>query len=127
MSVEALVSLYNLIKQDTNTLDNNKTSVRRLQRHIQKLANTTQISFAERALFYYQNQMLTRINNEAKVRWLTRSVVLGKAKVISFKDIKVARAACATKEAIKGKGKRGRKRKSTTLEAAEIDIEPEVA
>jgi hypothetical protein len=30
---------------------------------------------------------------------------------MSFKDIEVARAACAAKEVVKGKGKRGRKRK----------------
>jgi hypothetical protein len=36
--------------------------------------------------------MLIRMNNEAKVRRSTRSVVLGKAKVISFEDIEVARA-----------------------------------
>lgn len=75
--------------------------------------------------------MLTRINNEAKVRRSTRAVVLGKAKVISFKDIEVARAARAAKEVIKGKGKRGRKRKSTTLEAdkpeTEVEAVPEVA
>jgi hypothetical protein len=66
------------------------------------------------------------MNNKAKVRRLTRSVVLGKAKVISFKDIEVARAARATKEVIKGKGKRGRKRKSATLEAEELETEAEV-
>ena len=53
--------------------------------------------------------MLIRINNEAKVRRSTRSVVLGKAKVMSFEDMKAARIARATKEVIKGKGKRGRK------------------
>jgi hypothetical protein len=69
--------------------------------------------------------MLTRMNNEAKVRRSTRSIVLGKAKVMSFEDIEVARAARAAKEVIKGKGKRGRKRKSAALEADEP--EPEVA
>ena len=46
------------------------------------------------------------------------------AKVMSFKDIEVAQAARAAKEVIKGKGKRGRKRKSPALEADEAD-EPE--
>jgi hypothetical protein len=69
--------------------------------------------------------MLIRINNKAKVRRSTRSVVLRKAKVISFEDIKVARAARATKEVIKGKGKHGRKRKSATLKAEEPETEPE--
>ena len=67
--------------------------------------------------------MLTKMNNEAKVRRSTRSIVLGKAKVMSFEDIEVARAVRAAKEVIKGK--RGRKRKSAALEADEP--EPEVA
>lgn len=76
--------------------------------------------------------MLTRINNEAKVRRSTRPIVLGKAKVMSFEDIEVARAARAAKDVIKGKGKRGRKRKSVVLEPDDTDKtdaepEPEVA
>jgi hypothetical protein len=55
------------------------------------------------------------MNNEAKVRRLTKLVVLGKAKVMGFKDIEAARAARATKEVIKTKGKRGRKRKSVAF------------
>jgi hypothetical protein len=58
--------------------------------------------------------------------------------VISFEDIEVARAARAAKEVVKGKGKRGRKRKSTVIEPdepepdepepdSEADLEPEVA
>jgi len=66
VSAEALASLHNIIKQDALTL--NKTSIPRLQKHIQKLANAAQISFAQRALLDDQNQLLTRMNNEAKVR-----------------------------------------------------------
>jgi hypothetical protein len=65
------------------------------------------------------------MNNEAKVRQSTRSIVLGKAKVMSFEDIEVAHIAHAAKEVIKGKGKRGQKRKSAAQEAEEP--EPEVA
>ncbi|PQE29011.1 hypothetical protein CJF30_00004068 [Rutstroemia sp. NJR-2017a BBW] len=125
VSAEGLASLHNLIKQDAYRLDG--TSTQRLERHVQKLANAAQISFAERALLYDQNQMLTRMNNEAKVRRSTRSIVLGKAKVMSFEDIEVARAARAVKEVIKGKGKRGRKRKSAAQQADEPEPEPEVA
>jgi len=57
-----------------------------------------------------QNLMLTRMNNEATVRRLTGLDVLGKAKVMSFEDIEVARAARTAKEVVKGKEKRGRKR-----------------
>ena len=83
------------------------------------------MSFAHRALLDDENQLLTRMNNEAKVRRSTKSVVLGKAKVISFEDIKVAREARGAKEVIQGKGKRGRKRKSAALEADEPETEPE--
>jgi hypothetical protein len=128
VSAEGLASLHSLIKQDTHTL--NGTSIQRLERHVQKLVDAAQISFAERALLHNQKQILTRINNEAKVRRSTSSVVLGrgKGKVMSFEDIEVARAARAAKEVIKGKGKRGRKRKSAVLEADEPELdEPEVA
>jgi hypothetical protein len=132
MSAEGLASLHSLIKQDAHTLDG--TSIQRLERHIQKLVDAAQISFAERDLLHDQKQMLTRMNNEAKVRRSTKAVVLGQGqgRVMSFEDIEAARAARATKEVIKGKGKRGRKRKSAALEpdepeAAETDAEPEVA
>ena len=122
MSAEALTALHNLIEQDAHTL--NKTSIQRLQRHVQKLSNAVQISFAERAFLHGHNQFLNRINNEAKVRRWTKSVVLGKAKVISYKDIEEARATRAAKEVVKGKGKRGRKCKIAALEAG--DSEPEL-
>ena len=53
-------------------------------------------------------------------------VVLGKAKVMSFEDIKEARAKRAAKEVIKGKGQRGRKRKSAALEAGEPESDLEL-
>ena len=80
VSVEGLLSLQNLIKQDAHTL--NEASTQRLERHVQKLAHAAQVSFAERALLENRNQTSTRMNNEAKVRRSTRSVVLGKAKVM---------------------------------------------
>ena len=110
VAAEALTSLYNLIKQDAHTL--NETSIQRLQRHVHKLANVAQTFFAAYALLRDQNQFLTTMNNEAKVRRLTKSILLGKAKVMSYEDIEEARAKRAAKEVIKGKGKRGWKRKS---------------
>src|SRR5437773_1943466 len=65
-----------------------------------------------------QSRESTPTYNEAKVRRSTRSVVLGKAKVMSYEDLEEARAKRAAKEkATAGKGKRGRKRKSPTPEA----------
>jgi hypothetical protein len=63
---------------------------------------------------------LIKINKEAKVRQLTRSIVLGKAKVISYKDLEEARAKRTTKKKTtlgKVKGKRGQKGRSPALEA----------
>ncbi len=143
VSAEGLVSLQNLIKQDAHTL--NEASIQPSERHVQKLAHAAQASFTERAfldakcaLLDNRNQMLTKLNNEVKLRRLTRSIVLGKAKVMSFEDIEVARAARAAKDVIKGKGKRGRTRKSIELEPDEsdeldepdkphVESEPEVA
>jgi hypothetical protein len=66
------------------------------------------------------------MNNEAKVRRSTRSVVLDKAKVMSYKDIEEARAKRAAKEVTKGKGKRDRKCKSAALEAGEPESDLEL-
>jgi hypothetical protein len=125
VSAEGLTSLHNLIKKDAHTLD--ETSTQRQQRRVEKLANAAQISIAENALLRDQNQILTIISNEVKVRQSTRSIVLGKARVMSYEDIEEARAKRAAKEIIKGKGKRGRKRKSTALEAGEPELEVEPA
>jgi hypothetical protein len=88
VSAEAVASLHNLIKQDAHTLD--ETSKQRLQRLIQKLTNAAQTSFAERALLQNHNQFLLTINDESKVRRSTKSVVLGKAKAMSYEDLKEA-------------------------------------
>ena len=60
-----------------------------------------------------------------KFRRLTKSVVLGKAKVMSYEETEEARAKRAAKEVIKGKGQCGRKRKSAALEVDEREPEPE--
>jgi hypothetical protein len=128
VSAEALMSLYNLIKQDARSPD--ETSTRRLQKRVEKLAHAAQRTFAECALLHDRNQLVTAMNNEAKVRRSTKSVVLGKAKVMSYEDIEEARAKRAAKEATKGKGKRGRKRKNVEVEVGEpgpeLGLEPEV-
>lgn len=65
-----------------------------------------------------RNQFLFKINNEAKVRRSTRLVMLGKAKVMSFKDLEEAKARRAKNEdAITKKGQRNCKRKDPVLQA----------
>lgn len=87
--------------------------VQRLQRHVQKLASATQMFFAKGALQQDQIQLLTAINNEAKLRRSTKSVVLSKAKVMSYEDLVAKRLEREAKEQDKAKpkGKRGRKQK----------------
>jgi hypothetical protein len=106
------MALQNLINQDADSLD--EVSKMRLRKHLQKFANAATTSFAERALQSDQIQSLYKVNNEAKARRTPKSVVLGKAKIMSCKDLEVARAKRATKEqTAAGKGKRGRKPKNS--------------
>ena len=122
VSAEALMSLQNfIIKKYTHALD--ETSKQSLARHLQKLTKAGQTSFAKGILQRHQIRFLIRMNDESKVRRSTTSVVLGKAKVMSYEDLVEARAKRAEKEAAKeakGKGKR-RKPKSAgpEVEASE--------
>ncbi|KAK6611214.1 hypothetical protein H4I96_02812 [Botrytis cinerea] len=96
-----------------------------MQKHIQKITSTVQVFFAELVLLRDQNQFLMEINNEAKVRRSTRSVVLGKAKIISYEDIEEAQVKRTANDAQKGKMERGKKRKSIAIGADEDEPEPE--
>lgn len=112
VSVEALALLQiMIIQQDAYGLD--ETSKQRLQRYVQKLASAIQMSFAKGALQQDQIQFLTAINNEAKLQQSTKSIVLSKAKVMSYEDLIAKRLERETKEQDKAKpkGKRGRKQK----------------
>ena len=129
VSTEGLISLQHLIiNQDATSLD--KASKTSLKRHLQKLAKAAETSLAKGALQQDQIQFLLRINNESKDRRSTKSIVLGKAKVMSFEDIAEARTRRSEKEATKEKkisGKRGRKRKIAALEANTPETSVEVA
>jgi hypothetical protein len=73
-----------------------ETSKQNLARHMQKFVKALQKSDAKSILQEEQIQFLTTINNEAKVRWSTRPLVLAKAKgegkVMSYEDLEEARA-----------------------------------
>jgi hypothetical protein len=125
VSAEALMSLQNLIiQQDAYALD--ETSKQNLKRHLQKFVKAFQTSSAQVILKDDQIQFLTTINNEAKVRRSTRSLVLvkekGEGKVMSYEDLVEGRAKRVEKESTqeaKGKRRRGRKPKSSPPEAEE--------
>jgi hypothetical protein len=113
VTAEALTSLHDIIKQDIYVLDD--ISKGHLQRRIQRLASAAQVSFTKQALLSDRNQFLFRINNKAKVRQSTKSLVLGKAKVMSYKDLEEAQVKRATKEraaAERGKGRSSHKCKA---------------
>ncbi|KAI4135222.1 MAG: hypothetical protein LQ347_000861 [Umbilicaria vellea] len=122
LSAEGLTLLLNMIKQ----VPDNETNRQHKERLQQKHTNATQLSFAERALLQEHNRFLAQINNEAKVRRSIKSDVLGTARVMSYEDLKKAKAERAAKkaateakkaakearEATAGKSTRDRKRKS---------------
>jgi hypothetical protein len=88
------------------------------------LATAANISFAERALQREHIRFLRKVNNEAKVRRSTKSIVLGKVKVMSYEDLVEARAKRAAKEQVTAsKGRRGRKRKDQTQPEAALVVE----
>jgi hypothetical protein len=85
--------------------------------------------------FMMKIDLLFKQNDEAKRRRSTKSTVVGKAKVISYKDIEKAQVNRAAKEAVQDgaavKGKHCRKRKSSEGQKArrsEVEIaEDEIA
>jgi hypothetical protein len=62
-----------------------------LKRHLDELTRAPQTSIAEGALLQEDNQFVRKMNNEAKVRRSTKSLVLGKARVMSYEDLEAAR------------------------------------
>jgi hypothetical protein len=124
VTAEGLTALHDLIKRDACAPDD--TSRQRLERHVEKLVSAAKISIAKQSLLQDHNRLLYNINNEAKVRRTTRSLVLkdgkGEGKVMRWEDLEKARAERAAKEMAakaKGKGKRGRKRKVSAQEGEE--------
>ncbi|KAF1352874.1 hypothetical protein EJ07DRAFT_61083, partial [Lizonia empirigonia] len=98
VSAEGLVSLQNLIiKQDAHALE--EASKRRLQRHLDKFAKAAHLSFAKGALQQNHIRLLLKVNDEAKVRRSTKSLILGKAKVMGYEELQTARAKRAETEA----------------------------
>jgi hypothetical protein len=122
-SPTSLTALHIRLREDAYADDD--AGRERVLRQTQKLINAIETSFAERAIQRDQIQFLREINDEGKVRRATKSLVLGtgEARVMSYEDLEDARAKRAAKDAAKtkGKGTRGRKRKSP----ASIDDRPD--
>jgi hypothetical protein len=95
VSSEGLTSLLGMITQMTND-DSSTQRKERLQQKVSKAALTV---FTKNALLRDQNRFLKGINNEGKARRSTKSKILGRARVITFEDLQIARAEDETKEA----------------------------
>ena len=136
MSPSAVMSLHNfIIQKQAHAPD--KTSNQSLERYVRKLTKAAQTFFTQCVLQRNQIQFLTKMNDESKVRRSTKLEVLGKAKVMSYEDLKDEREKRAKKVAAKkakqdaekeatkdakGKGKRGPKpKKTTSAEEASAD------
>ncbi|KAF2878162.1 hypothetical protein BDV95DRAFT_556832 [Massariosphaeria phaeospora] len=78
------------------------------------MAKATRVAFAERSLLQDHNRFLSKINGEVKARQSTKSLVLGKAMVMTYEQLVRAKRA-ATAEAAANKAKHRRKRKSASL------------
>lgn len=114
VGAEALSKMQALIRRDAQTLDDGRSKWR-LQWYTEKLLNAAKRYQAERALHQDQIQFLFKVNNEAKVRQSTKSLVLEKAKVMLWEDIVAARE----KRAGKRRGQSCRRHWKTWSEAEE--------
>jgi len=117
VTAEAFASLRDMIlERDAHAIDDAER--RNLKRYLDKLTRAAQTSIAEGALLQEDNQFVRKMNNEAKIRRSAKSLVLGKAKVMSYEDLEAARLKRLQKEADKAsKSKRRRKRKGETKKA----------
>lgn len=125
VTAESLSSLLDLMKRIPHDEANRAFHQKLQQKHI----NATQLCFAERALLQTQNQFLTEINNEGKVRRSTKSKVLGKgkARIMLWDDLDAARAALAAKEKEKEEKKARRAAKPAEQEVKSAEKEAKAA
>lgn len=124
VTAEAFISLHDLIlEKDTHAL--NEIEKQRFQRHLQKLTKAAQTSIARGVLQQERIKFLLKTNVEARLRHSTKSLVLGKAKVMSYEDLAAARVKRSEKEANKAAKKaRGRKRKGGKQQAGMQNTAP---
>ncbi|KAF1818521.1 DDE-domain-containing protein [Dissoconium aciculare CBS 342.82] len=127
VAAESVTALQNMIiSYDARALDG--ASKDRLERHVAKLAKATQKSFAHCSMQRHRIGLLLKTNAEAKPRKEGKSIVLGRARIMSYDDLMEARKTRIEKdlERERKKGcKRGRRRGNTKVVAAEsVVVDP---
>lgn len=126
-SAGGIAWLDEMIKQDAESMDDTENSKQRFQRHIEKLTKATQVSFAERALLSEQVQFLGKINDEAEILKMARGIVIGNARIMSYKDLEKAGEESAWKTAEKDARKANndaKKAAKAAREAGQADLDP---
>ena len=100
VSPRRLALLRSEVEKDAHHMDEG------CKHRLQKILNATERAFAERSLLLQQNHDLFEQNNEKKNRQRTKSTVVGKAKIMTFEDIAVAKRKREEKEAAREAKKR---------------------
>jgi hypothetical protein len=90
---DGVASLCKRIKQEIHLLDDSG------KQQVEKLEHAAQRAIASRDLLFVKNDMLTKQNNERKVRQSVKSTVVGTAKVMSYHDLMEAEEKRDAKEA----------------------------
>jgi hypothetical protein len=92
------------------------------QQGLQKFANAAERAMSARDLLFQENSDLFKQNNESTTPASTKSIVVGKARFISFEDITETRKKRDKKDAATI-GRRGRKRKNSTSTPAHFRVQ----
>lgn len=99
VTAEGFASLCDLkLERDTHALK--YAEMQRLQRDLQKLTKAAQSLLVWGTLQEEQIQFLRQTNDEGRARRAEKSLVLGKARVMSYEDLEAARADRVQKEAV---------------------------
>ncbi len=106
VTFDEIVSLRRLIEQNLHSL--NPAS----HFYIQKMANSAERVVTARDVLFEENSELVKQNNANTARASRKSVMVGKAKVMSYEDIVEAVRKREEKEAVKST-RRGRKQKNS--------------
>jgi hypothetical protein len=124
VTTEGLMSLYEQIKQDCSASAADEQSRQRLQKRIQKHHRAALTSFAKQSLLQDHNRVLLSVNKQSQIVRARKPVYLkkGEGKVFDYEDLEQSRIERDAKDkavAEKGKGTRGRKRKTVTQDEQE--------
>ena len=86
VTAEALTTLLDRIEQIPDIESDRKLKEKLQQKH----TKATRLCIAELSMLQIQNDFLTQINNEGKVRRATRPNIVGRARIMAWNDIEAA-------------------------------------